>query len=558
MKKIKYILFAFIFFFLTLNVNAESFDKNTMDIYIDNSGDAHITEVWTGYFDKNTELYKAYNNLGKSKIKNLKVSMNGKEFKNIWWNTKKTFDEKKYKSGINKTDTGVELCFGISEYGHNTYTFTYDITNFVVNTTDYQMIYWDLLHQSFNSYQITIYSDFKYKDILLRGYGNYGGLINLKDGKIILSNSKGLKTNEYMVLLARFNKDTFKVKAKLDKDFNTYYSMAEDGAIKYEVKKENKMIEKIKKITSSDKFIIANIYLFFIVIITILVVLIIKEKKNNSYYNKELDIVHEPKFKYYRDIPCNNDLYKIYYISYRYLRTSGNNLLGAIMLKWILYNNITITKENIIFNNKNNIDNQYESDLYDMFNRINGNVLLLKELKKWYKSNYRNSNYILSLMYNKEKDSISYYVKKAYPNINSLEQLNLMTNNYLACDIDKLRGLYNYLNDFSRMYEKMPIDVHLWKEYLIIAQIFGLADKVRKEFKFLYPDLEKENIFKSIDIFEIILDSLFDIEYNDNVTKTSGSILKDLSDAFFNGSSSSRSSGGGGSGSFGSGSGGSR
>ena len=520
MKKLKYILLTFIFFFLILNVKAETFDKNTMDIYIDNSGNAHVTEVWTGYFDSNTELYKAYNNLGKSKIKNLKVSMNGKEFKNIWWNTNKTFEEKKYKSGINKTDTGVELCFGISEYGNNTYTFTYDITNFVVNTTDYQMIYWDLLHQSFNSYKITIYSDFKYKDILLRGYGNYGGLINLKDGKIILSNSKGLKVNEYMVLLARFNKNTFKTKVSLDNDFNTYYNMAEDGAIKYEVK-ENKIVEKIKKITSDTTFIVVNIYLFFIVIITVLVVLIIKEKKNNSYYNKELDVVNESKFKYYRDIPCNNDLYRIYYISYRYLRTSGNNLLGAIMLKWILYNNITITKESIIFN-------------------------------------YRNSNYILTSIYNKEKDSISYYVKKAYPNINSLEQLNLMTNNYLACDIDKLRGLYNYLNDFSRMYEKMPIEVHLWKEYLIIAQVFGLADKVRKEFKFLYPDLDTENIFKSIDIFEIILDSLFDIEYNDSVTKTSGSILKDLSDAFFNDSSSSRSSGGGGSGSFGSGSGGSR
>ena len=556
MKKLKYILFTFIFFLLTLNVNAETFDKNTMDIYIDNYGDAHITESWTGYFNENTELYKAYNNLGKSKIKNLKVTMNGKEFKNTWWNTNKTFEEKKYKSGINKTDTGVELCFGISEYGHNTYTFTYDITNFVVNTNDYQMIYWDLLHQKFNSYQITIYSDFKYQDILLRGYGNYGGLIKLKDGKIIISNNKGLKTNEYMVLLARFNKDTFKAKTKLNEDFNTYYNMAENGAIKYETKKENKTVEKIKKITTSNAFIITNIYLFFIVTIIVIVILIIKEKKNNSYYNKEK--VHEPKFKYYRDIPCDNDLYKIYYISYRYLRTRGNNLLGAIMLKWILYNNITITKENIIFNNKNNIINQYENDLYDMFNRINGNTLSLKELKKWYKSNYGNSNYILTSIYNKEKDEITYYVNKTYPNINSLEQLTLMTNNYLAEDIDKLRGLYNYLNDFSRIHEKMPIEVHLWKEYLIIAQLFGLADKVKKEFKFLYPDLDTENIFKSIDIFEIILDSLFDIEYNDNVTKTSGSILKDLSDAIFNHSSNSHSSGGGGSGSFGSGSGGSR
>ncbi len=558
MKKIKYILLSFIFFLLILNVNAESFDKNTMDIYIDDDGNAHITEVWSGYFDKNTELYKAYNNLGKSKIKNLKVSMNGKVFKNTWWNVNNTFEEKKYKSGINKTDTGIELCFGISEYGYNTYTFTYDITNFVVNTTDYQMIYWDLLHQVFNSYQITIYSDFKYEDILLRGYGNYGGLINLKDGKIILSNSNGLKTNEYMVLLARFNKDTFNAKVKLNEDFNTYYNMALNGSVNYEIKKENKVIKKIKEIIYSYILTVTNIYLFFIVIIIILVVLIIKEKKNNSYYNKELDMSYKPRFKYYRGIPCDNDLYKIYYISYRYLRTRGNNLLGAIMLKWILYNNITISNENIIFNNKNNITNSYERDLYDMFYRINGNILSLKELKKWYKISYRNSNYILTSIYNDEKEKISFCVKKKYPNINSLDKLNLMTNNYLADDIDKLRGLYNYLNDFSRMYEKMPIEVHLWKEYLIIAQLFGLADKVKKEFKFLYPDLDIENVFKSIDIFEILLDSLFDIEYNDIVIKSSGSIFKDLSDAIFNDSSSSHSSGGGGSGSFGSGSGGSR
>lgn len=242
MKRLKYLLIAFIFSISITNVKAESFDNNTMNIYIDNYGDAHVTEVWTGTFDKITELYKSYNNLGKSKIKNLTVSMNGKKFKNIKWDINKSFDDKKYKSGINKTETGVELCFGISEYGYNTYTFTYDITNFVVNTNDYQMIYWDLLYQKFNNYKITIYSDFKYQDIFLKGYGNYGGLVLLKDGKIVLSNLNGLKDSEYVVLLARFNNNTFNTKTKLNNDFNTYYTMAESGSIKYEIpKKENSL-----------------------------------------------------------------------------------------------------------------------------------------------------------------------------------------------------------------------------------------------------------------------------------------------------------------------------
>ena len=112
----------------------------------------------------------------------------------------------------------------------------------MVITNDYQMIYWDLLHQKFNNYKITIYSDFKYQDIFLKGYGNYGGLVLLKDGKIVLSNLNGLKDSEYVVLLARFNNNTFNTKTKLNNDFNTYYTMAESGSIKYEIpKKENSL-----------------------------------------------------------------------------------------------------------------------------------------------------------------------------------------------------------------------------------------------------------------------------------------------------------------------------
>ena len=36
------------------------------------------------------------------------------------WNIDASFAEKSRKCGINKTDEGVELCFGISEYGQNT------------------------------------------------------------------------------------------------------------------------------------------------------------------------------------------------------------------------------------------------------------------------------------------------------------------------------------------------------------------------------------------------------------------------------------------------------
>ena len=49
--------------------------------------------------------------------------------------------EKQNKCGINKTKKGIELCWGISEYGSREYRITYDLTNFVVQSNDYQFTY---------------------------------------------------------------------------------------------------------------------------------------------------------------------------------------------------------------------------------------------------------------------------------------------------------------------------------------------------------------------------------------------------------------------------------
>ena len=56
-------------------------------------------------------------------------------------------------------------------------------------------------------------------------------------------------------------------------------------------------------------------------------------------------------------------------------------------------------------------------------------------------------------------------------------------------DAIKLKGLKNFLEEFSRIDDKEAIEVKLWEYYLIYAQILGIADKVEKQFKKLYPEL---------------------------------------------------------------------
>ena len=54
----------------------------------------------------------------------------------------------------------------------------------------------------------------------------------------------------------------------------------------------------------------------------------------------------------------------------------------------------------------------------------------------------------------------------------------------------KVAGLKKFLEDYSSMKEKKYIEVHIWNEYLMFAELFGIADKVREQFSKLYPDIK--------------------------------------------------------------------
>ncbi|MDF2865411.1 MAG: hypothetical protein K0R72_220 [Clostridia bacterium] len=50
-------------------------------------------------------------------------------------------------------------------------------------------------------------------------------------------------------------------------------------------------------------------------------------------------------------------------------------------------------------------------------------------------------------------------------------------------EYNKLLGLEKYLKEYSLIKERYPIELVLWEKYLVFATLFGIADKVSKEFK---------------------------------------------------------------------------
>ena len=513
-----FLLFAFCFmiFGFTKTVQANSIEKISMDIYIDKDGDASVTEVWNCQASSGTEVYHPYYNLGKSKITNLTVSDSGVDYQTLSsWSTSGSLQSKAQKCGINKVSNGVELCWGISNYGSHAYTVKYTITNFIADLNDSQMIYWTLIPYDFSNYisdvYIKIHADEAFPDTTpVWGYGNYGGTAYVYDGYIEMQPQDGLSTDEYMTVLVQFPKGTFNTNNSLNHDFDYYYEMAEDGAEHYENNDSNLFITIIEVI-----FQIAMV----LFVPTIILIVIVTSGQGNG----RSSVLHKPsntKFskkdiEYFRDIPCNNDIFRAFYIGYNYnILKRDSYLLGAIILKWIKDSVVKVEHKesskvfkkddiSIIFNTSSlqNFESKKEKEIFDiLYSASKDGVLENNEFKDWcelhYKTVFNWFDDILdeqrdklvneNLIIHEEKTILKFFVKHKYSSTPELRQEAL-----------NLAGLKKYLKEYTLIKNREPIEVNLFENYLIFAQLMGIADKVAKDFKDLYPDIIEQSDFDS-------------------------------------------------------------
>lgn len=64
----------------------------------------------------------------------------------------------------------------------------------------------------------------------------------------------------------------------------------------------------------------------------------------------------------------------------------------------------------------------------------------------------------------------------------------------------QLLALRKYLLDYSLIKERDVNEMKLWKEYLVYAMLFGIADKVCENFEVAYPDYFKANALASMQL----------------------------------------------------------
>ena len=61
----------------------------------------------------------------------------------------------------------------------------------------------------------------------------------------------------------------------------------------------------------------------------------------------------------------------------------------------------------------------------------------------------------------------------------------------------QLAGLKKFLLDYTLIKDKQPLEVKLLEDYLVYAQMMGIAKTVSKQFSDLYPDVFEQSHFSS-------------------------------------------------------------
>ena len=564
-KKCKYFLLL-LMVLIPFKVNADHIYGVKMEVFINKEGNASIKETWKVKADSGSEWYKQILNLGESKLTNFKVSMDNKEltYKSNW-NVNGSIEEKAGYYGINYISNGLELCFGKKDMKSHTFILTYDISNYIFNTKDAQVLYFTLFPKfTADSFDVTVKSYYDFPDNLdVWGYG-YKGYAYVKDGAILMSN-EGSLDDEYVVLLAKFPLNTFSTNYQVE-NFNNFEEIlgdAKEGSFHYDYDDYNDYNNNYNYKPSLFARIIPYIVIIFqLIVFGGMATLIYKTISSSKYGFKNNKTISYKDAMMFREIPCNKDIY--------YANTLINinhfggyettNIFGAIILKWVKNDKIKFRKEkkgllkkevSIIDLTMNpTFDNENEKKLFNMmYEASNDGYLESNELEKWARRNYSKFldifNKISNDYLNKLKSEGHIYKRT---NKEECKYKNVMDDTIYE-ETKKLYGLKKFLIEFSQMNTKEVLEVKLWDEYLMFAYLFGIASKVAKQLKNMYPEVI-EQMGNGLD-YDILI-------FINNMSITSASAASNArrdAESYSSGGGGF-SSGGGGGGSFGGGGGG--
>ena len=470
------------------NVSEINIDVTVMD-----DGSAYIVQEWRGEFYEGTENYIPINTDDIS-ISDFKVSdQNGAYAFTDNWNVDSTFEEKARKCGIVETWDGVELCFGISEYGENRYAIEYIVHDFIKRYNDYDGTNFMFINPDMSTFptdghiNITLQNG-SFLDESNSGIWAFGydGNIEFRNGSVNAWTTYKLDGEDSMIVMLQMNRGIISPKTQVNDSFETVKSRAFEGSDYgsgyYDTEyNDDGVIEKI----------FSFLFIFGLPVIFILIaVFLIKRKKAIKKFYKETG--------YFRDVPNGGKIEVSHYLAQNFDVAGDESLIiGALILSMINKGSVEPqvdesvgffgkVKESVNLKLIKEPDNTAELTLYNLLVKAAGDdgILQEKELEKY---SYKNPEEITSIIEGAKASGETEFISLGGFSGGAGNCIKDLSDKGKE-ELSEVMGLKKYLDEFTLISEREITETVIWKEYMVYATLFGIADKVIKQFEQVYPD----------------------------------------------------------------------
>ena len=462
-------------------------------------GSARITQVWDVNVVSGTEFYLPFDHLGPIEISDLQVSENGEDFvaEGDGWDTDRTREQKRGRCGIVRKKNGVELCWGQGDYGDHVWTVRYTVSGMVMKMGEYNGLYFSFVnpglcappqHVKVLLVNETGGPDWTEENVKVWGFRSDSEIF-VEDGAVRAESLEPFRSSSAMTVLVRFDQDLLTPAVEYDKAFEAIMDIAFKGS------------DYKEKVGIGDILawilIILGLLLFTPVgwiILAAIIFLVFSFNYHILGWKFEKKIFGSRKVKgWYRDVPLKGSIPAAYYVLTKgdtmsaWDKDYSNRLIGAYFLRWVLEGVVEVLPDpenknrvNLSFKQQTSFKEVLENDLFAMVREASGKNLILEadELEKWSKKSFKRFSDVPSraLTLGRKWFEDRHYTEKS-------DRLNKEG----QAQARHLIEFRNFLEDFTLSKERGAIEVTLWQDYLVFAALFGIADKVAKQFEKLYP-----------------------------------------------------------------------
>lgn len=477
-------------------VRAQAPDIYDLYIYteLQEDGSARIYQVWNVNCYEGTEWYYPINNLNGRVVRDLEVLETSPTDTVLFtteskWNSDRSIGAKAGKCGIAKTDEGVEICWGIGSYGPHTFHVEYWVDGFVMRYNDgsdgfiWQFVndLWDNPPQRVQLYVVngtgkgSKWSEDN-EDARVWGFGVEGdrASVAFDDDGDVDAQVVDMEREESVILMMQFKEgEYFTPTLQAGKSFEEAKDEAFEGS-NYGISWLQRLWWFIEELGWMGLFIVALPFILLWLLLRKLWLKIFGRYDKKIFGDRKVE-------GWFREAPLGGSLLGTYSLLAKGDKLASpdtSNLIGAYFLRWVMDGSVVAQKDpkkdsriNLAFTKtveEMNFHDNMEKTVFEAAIEAAGDNRILEknEFKRWSEKHYNTVS------------GWDTYAK------------TLGTAVWRPVSQEECRHAVqfkNFLTDYTLVADREVPEVGLWQDYMVFAQLFGVADKVSKSMEQLFP-----------------------------------------------------------------------